>query len=329
MGTCPRFLNGDNDNMLILFFYRLPGARWREKSSQLEKALVAYSKLEIEYGPVSKQSPVLSLHTISAERMTDSVWKIGTYYRDRRAGCFQDYVVVPEHTVTHIPENMSFESAACLGVCGLTAAMTLWKWLDVDVGPPTLSPPPSPGCEEYILIWGGSSITGQFAIQLAAQSGLNVIAVTSKKNRELMTKLGATHVVTRDGKTGDELIEEIRELGRNRITRGIDLAGAETVDLAIRCLSTDRRALFAPVALMSSRQVVPKNVSVRHIEMKQFVLDPSTSVYAEYLTRAIASGRIRLPVVEVLQGGLDVVPEGLDRLKKGLMNGRKLVVSMR
>lgn len=54
----------------------------------------------------------------------DRVWT-STYYRDIRSGCFQEYVIAPQHTVQSIPSKLSFEAASCLGVCGLTAAMTL------------------------------------------------------------------------------------------------------------------------------------------------------------------------------------------------------------
>jgi NADPH:quinone reductase-like Zn-dependent oxidoreductase len=62
----------------------------------------------------------------------DRVWT-STYYRDVRAGCFQQYVIVPQHTVLSIPSDVSFEQAATLGVAALTAAMTLWKWLSVPL----------------------------------------------------------------------------------------------------------------------------------------------------------------------------------------------------
>ncbi|KAI1340157.1 GroES-like protein [Xylariaceae sp. FL0016] len=262
-------------------------------------------------------SKVKSLHK------GDSVWT-STYYKDLRAGCFQEYVVVPSHTVLPIPSTVSFEAAACLGVAALTASMTLWKWLGV----------PIPSChtdateEQWLLIWGGSTVTGQFATQIARRSGLKVITVTSAETRLLSKRLGANHVVTRDGKSDEELVNEIRQVTDGKITRAIDLVGPKTAALVLRAVSKDVPVAFAPLAMMSSSQIVPENVIVHTVEMKQFVLDKSNVRYTEELGKMLEAGNIELPELHLVEGGLDVVQEGLEMLKRGNMKGKKLVVKM-
>lgn len=231
---------------------------------------------------------------------------------------------------------MTFEEASCLGVAGLTAAMTLWRWLEVEIPGSSrtaaLSTPGSGSRSDsgYLLIWGGSTITAQFAIQLAVLGGLSVIAVTSAKTKPLALTLGATHVVTRDGKTGSEIVSEILSLcGDAGITRAIDLVGTETAAYCLEAFSrSSRRVLFAPLAMMSSKTVVPANVAVQTVEMKQFVLDPASRVYSRALNALVKEGSLVLPQIEVLEGGLDVVQRGLDRVKRGDMAGRKVVVRM-
>jgi NADPH:quinone reductase-like Zn-dependent oxidoreductase len=248
----------------------------------------------------------------------------GTYYRDRRAGCFQHFVTVPHHTVLPIPGDMSYEEASCLGVAGLTAAMSLWHWLQVPGSPVEESQiVPSSG---YFLVWGGSAVTGQFAIQLAALGGLRVIAVTSAKTADIARKLGASNVIIRDGKSGDQLVAEIKAIANDDITRAIDLVGPETANLCLRVLSKGQNSLFAPLAMMSSKAEVPQNVSVQTVEMKQFVLQESSRVYAEALNHLIEEQRIVLPQYKVLDGGLEKIVEGLDCIKQGDMGGKKLVV---
>lgn len=248
----------------------------------------------------------------------------GTYYRDRRAGCFQKFVTVPEHTVVPIPDSLSFESASCLGVAGLTAAMALWKWLQVP-GSPTAETHTIPD-EGYLLIWGGSTITGQFAIQIAVAGGLKVIAVTSEKTKPLAESLGA-QVVTRDGKSGDEIVAEIRSIAGDTITRGIDLVGTKTAEHCLRAFSTTHKALFAPLAMMSSKAIVPSNISVETVEMKQFVLDPASKVYSHALNALVGNGIFVLPDLLVLDGGLGAVEKGLERVKRGDMEGKRVIVS--
>ncbi|KAH8195816.1 hypothetical protein TruAng_010029 [Truncatella angustata] len=253
----------------------------------------------------------------------ERVWT-STYYKDVRAGCFQEYVVVPSHTVLPIPSTVPFEAAACLGVAALTAGMTLWKWLGV----PTPSSTIEESKTEWLLIWGGSTVTGQFATQLAVHSGLNVITVTSAETKALSEKLGASYVVVRDGKSDDQLIKEIHDNTSGRITRAIDLVGTKTAAICLRSVSTEVTVAFAPLAMMSGSQEVPENVVVHTVEMKQFVLDKTNVCYTEELGNLLESGGVILPDLHIIEGGLDAVQEGLEMLKRGSLKGKKLVVRM-
>lgn len=253
----------------------------------------------------------------------DKVWT-STYYKDVRAGCFQEYVVVPCHTVLHIPSTVTFEQAACLGVAALTAAMTLWKWLGIPIPASKMEDVK----DKWLLIWGGSTVTGQFATQLAALSRINVITVNSAETKALSERLGASQVVVRDGKSDEELVEEIRTLTRGNITYAIDLVGTGTAALVLESVSRGEPVAFAPLAMMASSQVVPENVTTHTVEMKQFVLDKTNVIYTKELGRLLEEHKLVLPELHLIEGGLDVVQEGLEILKKGNMKGKKLVVRM-
>lgn len=202
--------------------------------------------------------------------------------------------------------------------------MSLWHWLQVSGSPTVESKTISDS--GYLLIWGGSAVTGQFAIQIAALGGLKVIAVTSTKMEGLARQLGAAHTIIRDGKSGDEIVSEIRAIAGDGITRGIDLVGTETAGFCLKALSTTQRALFAPLAMLSSKADVPANISVETVEMKQFVLNKASRVYADALNRLIEQGKVVLPEITVLQGGFEAILDGLERVKRGDMEGKKMVV---
>jgi len=201
--------------------------------------------------------------------------------------------------------------------------MTLWRWLEVP-----MTPQPSSSEAEYLLLWGGSTVTGQFAIQIATRCGLKVIAVTSSKTQTLAQSLGAHHVVTRDGKTEAEIVAEIRSIAGDNITKAIDLVGTKTANFCMEAMSTSKQGIFAPLAMISSKAVIPANIRVETVEMKQFVLNEGSRMYALELNRLVETGTIRLPDIHVLEGGLDVVTDGLERLKGGDMAGKKMVVRM-
>lgn len=228
--------------------------------------------------------------------------------------------------MTVIPADTTFEQAACLGVAGLTSAMSLWKWLQVP-GSPKIETRTIPG-SGYLLIWGGSTITAQFAIQIALLGGLKVIAVTSEKTKPLVDKLGASFVITRDRKSGEEIVKEIRAIGGDDITRCIDLVGTTTANHCLQALSKTKQALFAPLAMISKDAVVPANVKVETVEMKQFVMDPASGIYSLAFNRLVDEKKVTLPEIEIVSGGLSAIQGGLERLKRGDMAGKKMVVSM-
>jgi NADPH:quinone reductase-like Zn-dependent oxidoreductase len=258
---------------------------------------------------------------VKSFRIGQRVWT-STYYRDRRAGCFQELIVAPEHTVLDIPECLGFEEAACLGVAGLTAAMTLWKWFDL----PMISS--GVHSQQFALIWGGSTSTGQFAVQIAAEAGLKVIAVASQRMKQKLLELGAHHVVVRDSRSLEDIATEVREIGGDDILYAIDLVGPHSAVHGIECLSRQRPAKFAPLAVPAPPIDAPKNVETVNVEMKRFVLDPMSRKYAVRLTELVAKGRVLVPEHNVLTGGLAAVEDGLSRLRNGETGGRKLVVRM-
>ncbi len=83
-------------------------------------------------------------------------------------------------------------------------------------------------------------------MQIAAEAGLEVIAITSQKTTSLVRDLGAHHGITRDGKTNAQIVDEIRSICEDRITRGVDLVGNKTAQFCIQALSTTNPVLFAP-----------------------------------------------------------------------------------
>ena len=105
-------------------------------------------------------------------------------------GAFAEYVVAEsELGIVQIPESWSFEEAAQLGIAPFTAMQCLHETLEL----------PSPfdarsGPQRSILIWGGASSVGQYAIQFAKLGGFRVITTASPKNFDLVKGLGADEV---------------------------------------------------------------------------------------------------------------------------------------
>ena len=88
--------------------------------------------------------------------------------------------------------DVTFEQAGAVGIAAFTAIQALRDWGQVEAG-------------EKVLINGAAGGVGTFAVQLAKVWGAEVTGVCSTRNVEMVTSIGADHVIdyTKDDFTGD------------------------------------------------------------------------------------------------------------------------------
>jgi NADPH:quinone reductase-like Zn-dependent oxidoreductase len=117
------------------------------------------------------------------------------------------------------PANLNFEQAVTLVFGGLTALEFLNR---VEV---------KPGAE--VLINGASGAVGTAAVQLAKIAGATVTGVCSGGNADLVTSLGADHIIdytqedfTKNGKTYDVIVECVGNAPFGRVDKSINPGGA-------------------------------------------------------------------------------------------------------
>jgi NADPH:quinone reductase-like Zn-dependent oxidoreductase len=116
-------------------------------------------------------------------------------------GCHADYVTVAERgAIAEIPESLSYRDAVALCFGGTTA---LYFFRLGKLAP-----------DETALINGASGAVGTMAVQLAKHLGVEVTAVCSGANAELVRGLGADHVIdyttedfTRNGQRYDVIMD--------------------------------------------------------------------------------------------------------------------------
>ncbi|KAF9465715.1 dehydrogenase [Collybia nuda] len=169
-------------------------------------------------------------------------------------GTFAEYCISDAHVLVAIPDSLSFEDAAGVGLAGFSACQALWQNRDL----PT---PLSPTKESFpFLVWGGASAVGQWAVQLAKQSGLQVIATASPKNHELLKSLGADAVFDyRD----PDVSKKIREFSGDKLAHAVDTI-AEGDTTAQVCASFGSKGGYAALLLpaKSTREDVKAEFSL-------------------------------------------------------------------
>ena len=115
----------------------------------------------------------------------------GSVASNHEYGAFSEYVLAFEHLTTALPQRMSFDEGATIGVGITTVGQALGGCLrlPLPVPSPFLAREGVPG--QFILIYGGQTSTGILAIQLAKLSGLRVIATCSSNGFDRVKSLGA------------------------------------------------------------------------------------------------------------------------------------------
>ena len=100
-------------------------------------------------------------------------------------GAFQEYALAQSEGVIELPESLSFEQGAVFPLAVMTA-LSAWTTIGIP-----LDTRYTPQDKQAVLIWGGASSVGTFAIQSAKSLGFTVYATASPKHHQYLKDLGA------------------------------------------------------------------------------------------------------------------------------------------
>ena len=150
---------------------------------------------------------------VDKSRIGQRVW-IWNGQWQRPNGTAAEYISVPSTQAVEMPEDMSFETGACLGIPGLTASYC-------TLGDGALS-------GKTVFVSGGAGAVGHTCIQLAKWSGATVIASGSENGFEHIREAGADHVFDyRD----PDLSKKILDICPPGVDRAIEVEFGENINL--------------------------------------------------------------------------------------------------
>ncbi|TFK71476.1 GroES-like protein [Pluteus cervinus] len=253
----------------------------------------------------------------------DKVFFQGGY--EPKYGTFQQYTLADAGATAKIPEGISYDQASTFPVALTAAYLGLYKGL--GLAPLTAA---GRGIGAYantpLVIIGGSSNVGQFALQLAQASGFSpIITTASLKHTEFLKSLGATHIIDRKIPLSS-LPSEVAKITDKSILHVLDaISLSDTQQASYDLLSHGGKLTIVLHKTLTQKEGDGKEVvhivGVRNHPGHRELLVDGYKHWPEW----VKTGLLRPSQVEVVSNGLAGIPDGLKRLQNDQVSGVKLV----
>ncbi|KAL5372953.1 hypothetical protein PMIN02_012516 [Paraphaeosphaeria minitans] len=272
----------------------------------------------------------------SVVKKGDKVYGVchGANMNSEEDGAFAEYALVRDGHVAKIPENLSFEETATLGV-GVT---TIGQSLYMTMGLPLPGEKPIEGAP-FFLVYGGSSATGTLAIQYAKLSGCTVVTAASPENYELLKSRGADAVFDYHDPECARLIKEYTE---GELYYVLDCISTEqSYKLVAEALPETPQKEVRVVALLPTDTWPRKDITATAIlaytsfgkPFTKFGIDfPEIPPHFEYgvmfwklSQKLLAEGKVKPHPVALRKGGLAGIAGGIAEHGEGKVRAVKLV----
>ncbi len=164
---------------------------------------------------------------VAQSRIGERIWIWNGQWK-RAFGTAAEYITLPSAQAVHLPDKVSFEAGACLGIPAMTAFHA------VELAAATK--------DTTLLVSGGAGSVSQYVIEFAKARGAKVITtISSAEKAKLARECGADHTI-------DYKQEDVGE-------RIAELTGKRGVDAIIE-MDIAANAKLIPVALKPRGSVV-------------------------------------------------------------------------
>ncbi|KAI1860549.1 hypothetical protein JX265_009948 [Neoarthrinium moseri] len=251
-------------------------------------------------------------------------------------GAFSHYTVADEEISFKVPDNISLEQAATVPLAATTAWLALFSSDCLNI-PRKSSPITS------VLIWGGNSSVGRYAIQIAAMYNFDIITTCSTRHFDAVKALGAKHVFDyRD----EKVVEKIKQAGPH-LRYVFDTIGNETSSAtgsqAIAEATGQPGALCTVRPGKANTEGVNKGTKVTDVlvwtaflkehRYGDFYWPPNKDdhelckEFFDKLPKYLQEDKLK-PNVPKLMLGLDAVQQGFQEYRDGKISGYKVVYKL-
>jgi NADPH:quinone reductase len=245
---------------------------------------------------------------VSREWVGRRVWCYGAQSY-RPFGTAAEYTVVPLKLVVQLPENVTLEQGACLGIPGITAHRA------VNVGGSING--------KTVLVQGGAGAVGACAVQLAHQAGARVIATCrAEGDKEIASRAGADEVLLTNG----NLAERIRALAPDGVHHVVEVAFGANIKTDTEALaqggSIATYATNAPMPEIPVWQLVFVNARLFFVGSDDVPVEAKIEATRD-INKALEAGWQGLDIAEIVP--LDQIARAHELVEHPAKPGRVIV----
>ncbi|KAJ3545277.1 hypothetical protein NM208_g2600 [Fusarium decemcellulare] len=249
---------------------------------------------------------------------------------------FQQYCKMPHTLLSKTPSNISDDQAAGIHLTTVAAVTAFYDKTGQGLPAPWDEGGEKVGKGKAIVVLGGSSSAGQYAIQLARLSGFErIVTNASPAHHEFLKKLGAHVVLDRSAASLEDYQAAIGNLPLEFVFDSISVGQTQKLGVSIlQALKVEggRVVLLGSVDTEAQElgQSTEPKVAIRT------VIGLGSSPTLRYLSEPlaknlggedgwIARGLFTPNRVTVTSGGLEKLEEALEKNKRGV-SGEKVVI---
>jgi len=261
-------------------------------------------------------------------------------------GSFAEYAIAWAYTTFHLPKKTSFEEGATIPLAAMTAAVGLYRTKNLG-----LPQPWDPATEKTpLVVYGGSSAVGAFAIKLAQLSNIHPIIAVAGRGEAFVEKLisrekGDTII---DYRKGDEAVvsgikEAVKKAGASEVKYAYDAVSEKgsyqnisqvlakegsrmTLILPFKEYSEIPDHIYRSITMVGDAHAPPpKEQAAEGIQTggKEFAF-----AYFRLFAKGLQDGWFSGHPYEVVPGGLGGVQKALADLKDGKNSATKYIMKI-
>lgn len=231
------------------------------------------------------------------------------YFGMHRKGSYAEYAAVPESSLIKLPDNISFEDAACLPVAGLTAYHALGSVGNLKK-------------DETFFIWGGASGLGMMAVQIAKNAGAKVFATAGTKEKiSKLEEMGADYVFNH--RTDENIAQKVLEItGNLGIDVVLDFIGPVTHPQSFQMVKKGGKILWCGIMTGREATISIHQTYLRHISLLGLYLGEKEELVK--LVEMVSQGKVKPYIGEKLD--LKDAAKGHILIGEGKVTGKVVMI---